>query len=59
MAPDVILIGGGISKSHAQFLHLISTRAELRPAKLFNNAGIVGAAILAANNGKAKVKKGS
>ncbi|TSI17692.1 polyphosphate--glucose phosphotransferase [Brevibacterium aurantiacum] len=59
VAPDVILIGGGISKSHAEFLHLISTRAELRPAKLFNNAGIVGAAILAANNGKAKVKKGS
>ncbi|MGO2863452.1 MAG: polyphosphate--glucose phosphotransferase [Brevibacterium sp.] len=59
VAPDVILIGGGVSKSHAQFLHLISTRAEMRPAKLFNNAGIVGAAILAANNGKAKVKKGS
>lgn len=59
VAPDVILIGGGISKSHAQFLHLISTRAEMKPAKLFNNAGIVGAAILAANYGKAKVKKGS
>lgn len=59
VAPDVILIGGGISKSHTQFLHLIRTRAELKPAKLLNNAGIVGAAILAANNGKAKVKKGS
>ena len=57
VAPDVILIGGGISKSHAQFLHLISTQAEMRPAMLFNNAGIVGAGILAANNGKAKVKK--
>lgn len=58
VAPDVILIGGGISKSHSQFLHLLSTQAEMRPAMLFNNAGIVGAAILAANNGKAKVKKG-
>lgn len=57
VAPDVILIGGGISKSHEQFLHLITTRAELKPAKLLNNAGIVGAAILAVNNGKAKVKK--
>ena len=57
VAPDVILIGGGISKSHAQFLPLISTQAEMRPAMLFNNAGIVGAAILAANNGRAKVKK--
>ena len=59
VAPDVILIGGGISKSHAQFLPLIRTRAEMKPAKLLNNAGVVGAAMLAANNGKAKVKKSS
>lgn len=59
VAPDVILVGGGISKSHEQFLHLITTRAEMHPAKLLNNAGIVGAALLAANGGKAKVKKGS
>lgn len=58
VAPDVILVGGGISKSHSQFLHLIRARAEMKPAKLLNNAGIVGAAILAANEGKAKVKKG-
>lgn len=59
VAPDVILIGGGISKSHARFLPLIRTRAEMKPAKLLNNAGIVGAAMLAANNGKARVKKGT
>lgn len=59
VAPDVILVGGGISKSHSRFLHLIRTRAEMKPAKLLNNAGIVGAAILAGNEGKAKVKKGS
>lgn len=58
VSPDVIIVGGGVSKSHESFLHYISTRAELKPAKLFNNAGIVGAAILAINNGKAKVKKG-
>lgn len=57
VSPDVILVGGGVSKSHADFLHHIKTRAEMKPAKLFNNAGIVGAAILAINNGKAKVKK--
>lgn len=57
VAPDVIIIGGGVSKSHADFLHHITTRAEIKPAKLFNNAGIVGAAILAINKGKAKVKK--
>lgn len=57
VAPDVIIVGGGVSKSHAEFLPLISTRAELKPAKLLNNAGIVGAAMIAVNGGKAKVKK--
>ena len=57
VAPDVIIVGGGVSKSHARFLPLLSTRAELKPAKLLNNAGIVGAAMIAANDGKAKVKK--
>jgi polyphosphate glucokinase len=40
-----------------EFLPLISTRAKLRPAKLLNNAGIVGAAMIAVNGGKAKAKK--
>jgi polyphosphate glucokinase len=57
VAPDVIIVGGGVSKSHAEFLHLIKTRAKLKPAKLYNNAGIVGAAMIAVNGGKAKVKK--
>ncbi|WP_166971635.1 polyphosphate--glucose phosphotransferase [Brevibacterium atlanticum] len=57
VAPDVIIVGGGVSKSHAEFLPLISTRATLKPAKLLNNAGIVGAAMIAVNGGKAKVKK--
>ncbi|MGC3022432.1 MULTISPECIES: polyphosphate--glucose phosphotransferase [unclassified Brevibacterium] len=57
VAPDVIIVGGGVSKSHAQFLPLISTRAKLKPAKLFNNAGIVGAAMIAVNGGQAKVKR--
>lgn len=45
MWPDVIVIGGGISKRHEEFLHLFETRAEILPARLRNNAGIVGAAI--------------
>lgn len=44
LSPDLIIIGGGISKKHARFLPLISTRADLVPAELFNRAGIVGAA---------------
>ncbi|GAA1641899.1 MULTISPECIES: polyphosphate--glucose phosphotransferase [Brevibacterium] len=58
VAPDLIIVGGGISKQHDEFLPLIKTRALMCPAKMFNNAGIVGAAILAVNDGKARVKKG-
>ncbi|WP_346732508.1 hypothetical protein [Brevibacterium spongiae] len=57
VAPDIIIVGGGVSKSHEKFLPLISTRAKLKPAKLFNNAGIVGAAMIAVNDGRAKVKR--
>lgn len=45
LAPDMIIIGGGVSKRHDQYLPLIHTRAELIPAKLRNKAGIVGAAL--------------
>ncbi|GAA3831163.1 ROK family protein [Brevibacterium ammoniilyticum] len=58
VAPDLIIVGGGISKRHDEFLPLISTRAVMCPAKMFNNAGIVGAAILAVNDGKPRVRKG-
>src|SRR5699024_12420889 len=57
VAPDVIIVGGGGSKSHARFLPLLSTRAELKPAKLPNNAWLVGAAMSGANDGTAEVKK--
>lgn len=45
--PDLIIVGGGVSKEHEEFLPLIRTRAPLVPAGLFNNAGIVGAAVAA------------
>lgn len=45
--PDLIIIGGGVSKKADKFLHLIDVNAELVPAQLFNNAGIVGAALFA------------
>lgn len=47
VAPDVMIIGGGVSKRHDQFLPLLHTRAELIPAELRNKAGIVGAALMA------------
>ncbi len=46
LAPDLIVVGGGVSKPHRwqQFGHLLTTRARLVPAHLANEAGIIGAA---------------
>jgi polyphosphate glucokinase len=46
-SPDVIIVGGGISRKSDKFLPLIETDAELIPAELRNAAGIVGAAVVA------------
>jgi polyphosphate glucokinase len=45
LSPDLIILGGGISKDHAEFLPRLRARAELVPAQLYNDAGIVGAAL--------------
>ncbi|MFE3639070.1 polyphosphate--glucose phosphotransferase [Streptomyces cellostaticus] len=48
-SPELFIIGGGISRKADRFLHLIEgVRAEIVPAQLQNNAGIVGAAMHAA-----------
>ena len=47
--PDLIVVGGGVSKDADKFLPLIDINAKMVPAKLRNTAGIVGAAWLAAN----------
>ncbi|WP_420640851.1 polyphosphate--glucose phosphotransferase [Candidatus Leptofilum sp.] len=49
-SPELIIIGGGVSKKHEEFLHYIKIRAEIVPAELRNEAGIVGAAVLAAES---------
>lgn len=46
-SPDLIIVGGGVSKEHAEFLPLLKLRAEILPAVKRNNAGILGAAALA------------
>jgi polyphosphate glucokinase len=48
LSPDLIVVGGGISKKYKEFLPLLNLRAPIIPAKLFNQAGIVGAAAYAA-----------
>jgi polyphosphate glucokinase len=44
--PDLILIGGGISKRADEFLPHIKVDTPVQPAQLRNEAGIVGAAVL-------------
>lgn len=46
-SPDLFIVGGGVSKSHEEFLPLLKLRAPIVPAELRNNAGILGAAALA------------
>lgn len=46
-SPELIIIGGGVSKKHEEFLKYIKTRAKVVPAELRNEAGIVGAAVTA------------
>ena len=45
--PDLIIIGGGVSKKADKFFPHIHIRAELVAAELLNDAGIVGAALAA------------
>lgn len=47
--PDLVVLGGGVSKSYAKFGDLLTARAELVPAQFLNTAGIVGAALYAAH----------
>ena len=47
-APDLVIIGGGISRKADKFLPLLtSLRAAVVPAAMHNDAGIVGAALAA------------
>jgi len=50
LRPDLVVLGGGVSKKAEQWLHLLDVRPPLVPAGLKNEAGIVGAALLAAGS---------
>ena len=45
--PDLIIVGGGVSKKAEKWVPLLSTRTEVVAAELLNDAGIVGAALAA------------
>jgi len=45
--PDLFLLGGGVSKKFDNYKKYLTIDTEIIPAKLLNNAGIIGAAMLA------------
>ena len=49
-SPDLIVVGGGVSKSADKFLPYVDIKTPLVPATLRNTAGIIGAALYAVEN---------
>ena len=49
VSPDLIVIGGGVSKKAEKFVPLLRTETTVVPAEMRNLAGIVGAALMAAS----------
>lgn len=45
--PDLIIIGGGASRSFEKFASYLTVRVEVVPAQMRNEAGIIGAALSA------------
>jgi len=45
--PDLIIVGGGVSKDADRWVPLLDVNTPIKPAELLNNAGIVGAALAA------------
>src|SRR5438270_786185 len=48
--PDVFILGGAVSERFAEFAPLLRSPAELRPAQFAGQAGVVGAALAAAES---------
>jgi polyphosphate glucokinase len=51
--PDLIVVGGGISKKSEKFLPHLTARTKIVPAQLLNEAGIAGAALAGIPTGAA------
>jgi polyphosphate glucokinase len=43
--PDLIILGGGVSKKHKKFVPYLNVQAEIVIAEALNEAGIIGAAL--------------
>lgn len=48
--PDLIVMGGGLTKHWDLYSHTLDERLPVVPAQMGNNAGLVGAAMVAARN---------
>jgi polyphosphate glucokinase len=55
-SPRMFIIGGGVSKRSERFIPRLTVRAAVVPAKLLNDAGIVGAAMAAAETERRKAR---
>ncbi|GAB4096087.1 ROK family protein [Brachybacterium horti] len=58
-SPDLFVVGGGVSKHHEKYLPLLDLKTPIVPAKLRNEAGIIGAAALARKEAKRAKKAAS
>jgi polyphosphate glucokinase len=43
--PDLFIVGGGVSKKHGKFIPRLTVPTRVVPARLRNDAGIIGAAL--------------
>jgi polyphosphate glucokinase len=50
MWPNLLILGGGVSKSADKYIPRLTVKCEVVPAELRNDAGIIGAAIVAAES---------
>jgi len=46
--PDAFILGGAVSERFAEFAPHLRSRAEIRPARFAGQAGVIGAALAAA-----------
>ncbi len=46
LSPELFVVGGGVSKKADKFLPLLDLQTPIVPAKLLNDAGIIGTALL-------------
>jgi polyphosphate glucokinase len=52
--PDLIILGGGVSKEIAKYRKWLKSRAPIVPAQYLNTSGIIGAAMYAADRARAE-----